>query len=727
MRSTIRNTMAPAALALACAAVLSLPAAALAGEAPIKEIVTSHTGGFSFAKGIAGGPAPNGNVYVADGGNNRVQELNAGGEFVLMFGAAPTAVAVDPSSGNVYVAEPSLGRISEFTAAGQFVLMIGKEVNETTKGDVCSEKEIKAEAVKCKAGKFVGLGTTEHYAFVNPQVVAAGGPEDLLYVGDEHRVQEFESNGKYKGEIREPLEAISPEGFSDVSSIAVDKTGDVYLLYTVSFVRNVIHEFDVSGKEIKAFPGVPREPGATVSFGGIAVDPAGRLAVSEAEGVNFRGSLYEVGSAGLRLLTEFVDPFTERGIAFNGNDQLYAVSGAEGQEVTVYTPVPVGEFVGAPVQCVPGVEHETDATFDCALNGEVDAWGVKETQVWFQWGRTPLFGEKTGPPSPVVNAKGAGEEETLVKVSAPIQALRPNETFYYRLAGEDHNVKTPELLTSTGASFVTPAVAPRIVGGPSVSAVKSLSVVLFSEVNPENANTTYEFQYGACENLENCTARQSTPIVESAAYGTIGTVAEVTGLQPSTVYRYRLLADSENKQHTEKYESKGPEASFTTAPAPVPHAVTGPPSTIGSTSAVISGNANPDGRQASYAFEVGVYAGADTQYGIVFSGQAGAGIIPVEERLGLTGLQPGTEYAYRITIKSGYGAETGATATFTTEGLPAVLFSPPVLAQLAVPAIAFPGPVSPAKTKNKKTKTKKSKKGGAKKSNAHKKPHRGKK
>jgi hypothetical protein len=99
---------------------------------------------------------------------------------------------------------------------------------------------------------------------------------------------------------------------------------------------------------------------------------------------------------------------------------------------------------------------------------------------------------------------------------------------------------------------------------------------------------------------------------------------------------------------------------------------------------------NPDGLSATYAFELGVYNGAATQYGTALSGPAGTGTIPIEETLALTGLQPGTTYAYRIEISNGYGSTTGATMIFTTTGLPSVLAEPPVLAQLPVPKISFP-------------------------------------
>ena len=122
----------------------------------------------------------------------------------------------------------------------------------------------------------------------------------------------------------------------------------------------------------------------------------------------------------------------------------------------------------------------------------------------------------------------------------------------------------------------------------------------------------------------------------------------------------------------------------------VAEATTGTPGAVTATSATISGAVNPDGQPATYAFELGVYNGAATQYGIVFSGSAGAGSTPEAKSNTLTGLQPGTTYYYRISIHSGYGTSYGADQTFTTLGLPVVLGVPVVLGMVAVPAIAFP-------------------------------------
>ena len=723
---------------------------------------SSAAGGFKHPVSVAGAGAGSSNFYVVDRENYRVQEFEANGKFVLMFGtnvngkggdictgaeeskcqagatgtglgqfSEPHSIAVDPTTGYVYVAETLEGggrRVQGFTPNGEFVLVIGREVNETkdlanapgTERDVCTEEEVKNDGVRCKAP--VTGASTEPGAFAYGEslqsILTVGGPEDLLYVGDEHRVQEFDataggSNGHFKGEI--PLTSISDEPGAVVDNIAVDQTtGDVYLVYGSHLTESeVIREFDTAGAELKEFK-LKESSSEGQSVLAIAVDSTGLLAVSEDAGGAARGSLYEVGP-GLHLLTHFASHGAYN-IAFNLHENtLYASFGIGAsfdpatQEIIGYSPKPVGELSATPGECVAGPDRESDATLDCDLKGEVDPWGVSETSVWFQWGLTPALGQQTEPKVPVASTKPEGEEETPVKVSSPLDGVRPNQTFYEQIAGEDRHVKAPESLTSAAISFSTPSVPPRVIGAPISSLQTPTTAVLFGSLNPEHTLTQYEFQYApenACEQslleageslTEACTGMLAASALESPAYGEITAAQEITGLQPATRYRYRLYAVNEKNEGAIGAAGGAtlPEGTFQTAPAPAVTALTGRASTITTTSAVISGSVNPDGQPSAYTFEIGIDNGANTRYGTVLSASAGASSEPVEESLELSGLQPGTTYAYRITAHFGDGtipgsSATGQTQTLTTLGLPAALSSPASLALLSTPAIVFP-------------------------------------
>ncbi len=740
-------------------------------------------GGFAYPEGVAvddfqtASSNPHyGDVYVADTNNHRVQELSATGVFVSMFGGEvnktedetpgatlaqkdvctakshdvckagvegsaagqfePYSLAVDQSTGNVYVQDTANARVQEFTAAGEFVLMFGKDVNPTTGGDVCTETEIQA-GTKCKAGERGVQGASEPGAFDFPSsgdLLAVGGPEHLLYVGDESRVQEFKANGSYVNEIS--LVSINPEPEQSVRALAADEAGDVYLVYPTppssaneyNTEYNVLRKFGPHGEELynkllapPACSGETKqvlgETKQVLEVSAIALDFSGHLAVTAgivgrpAVCIKPFASLYDAATGSPLSEIPVASASHSRDITFSAQGEFYAVQERE-QEVVASESRDVAELLTLSQSCATGTDQESDATFACTLNGEANPEGISETEVWFQLENVGSQDHETAR-QPVTGS-------TPMAVPAVLAGLEPNETFQYYLAGYDHNIQPPETpFKGQTLSFTTPLVAPRILGS-SASFVTSSSAVLFAELNPEHANTRYEFQYGPCENLDNCPAKTTTTTLESSTYGETGTTQEATGLQPNTQYHYRLLASNEQETagHKEGGEVTGPENTFTTGLPPSVQAATGGPSAITATSATISGTINPDGKPATYSFELGVYTGGSTQYGIVYSASTSAETTPIGESLGLSGLQPGTTYAYRISIHSGYGTAEGQPVTFTTEGLPAVLASPAPLPMLATPNVAFPSSITTkpasktkkAKAKAKKTKHKKQKK-----------------
>jgi hypothetical protein len=704
-----------------------------------------EAGGFFDPKGVAVDNDPAspdfGNVYVADTVNRRVQELTATGQFVRMFGwdvnqtkveagaalqsernvctaeskdvcqagvegaaagqfGPVESIAVDPASGAVYVGEYVSGgpRVQKFTTEGQFVLEIGREVNETTKVNLCTEEETIKAGVKC--GGPTG-GGSEPGAFdfeaEYGDLLTVGGPEDLLYVGDEGRVQRFKSSGEFAGEIS--LAGLSATGRA--LGVAVDPAGDVFV--TDSEAAG-IHEYNAA----KVLQSEVIDPAST-RIRDIALDHNGQLGILEGKTDTFGNSLglfgflYSTSGAEISEFSQSSSDTTAftRGLAFAGSDELYVTK--QSQEIEAYTPIVFPETRTCPAE-------EITAT-SAKLCGEINPDGVPATG-FFQYGSTPPLGSQT----PVV-FQGMGEAFTPVSA---VTSLEPNETYDYTLAAEAEFAG--EKLQGHGEemTFRTPAVATQIVGAPSASFVTAQSAVISASLNPEHLSTLYHFEYGPCPNLEGCPTILSTPEEESSRYPAIGTTQEIRGLLAQTTYSYRLVASNEKEEAGKTIGGKaiGVEGTFTTGALATVQAATGSPSAITATSAVISGAVNPDGQPATYTFELGVYAGSATQYGVVFSGPTGTETTPVSESLALSGLQPGVTYAYKIAIHSGYGTAEGTPATFTTQGLPSVLAAPPVAGLLAIPAIPFPTAAPPSKSKAKSKKPKNPKK------RAHKKKHR---
>ncbi|NOU01223.1 MAG: 6-bladed beta-propeller [Gallionella sp.] len=81
--------------------------------------------------------APDGSIYVVDGGNFRVQKFDKDEKYLSTFGAIgrqsgqfsrPKEIAVDPS-GNVYVVDTAFGNFQIFNPEGQLLMAIGERSN----------------------------------------------------------------------------------------------------------------------------------------------------------------------------------------------------------------------------------------------------------------------------------------------------------------------------------------------------------------------------------------------------------------------------------------------------------------------------------------------------------------------------------------------------------------------------------------------------------------------
>ena len=323
---------------------------------PVGAQASTAPGGFAEHSPTGVAVAPTGNVYVSDSNNQRVQELTPAGEFMLMFGEdvnettggdictaaevkgkavkcktglistapggfdEPESLAIDPHNGNVYVEDFGNSRVQEFTATGEFVLMIGEEVNQTEDGTPGASEAQKnlctAESGDlCKTGVQAAIGSTQHGAFNLPDGnfddLAGGAKEDLLYVGDEHRVQEFKPDGTWVQDLS--LAQISSAEASKVRGIALDQaSGELYLTYsgasTPQQLYQTIFRFDASGKQAGEVELSPREAGAQLEIKDIALDSSGRLAVVEFESNELK---YVQGWFGSLLYAETAKPITQ--------------------------------------------------------------------------------------------------------------------------------------------------------------------------------------------------------------------------------------------------------------------------------------------------------------------------------------------------------------------------------------------------------------------------------
>ncbi len=229
-------------------------------------------GNFEEPTGIAINQST-GNVYVADGDLDTVQELNEKGEYVKTIGSKgtgagdldePVAVALD-SSGGIWVADYQAQRIAEFKESGTFVKAFGWGVlNGEEKLEVCT--------TSCQVGK-VGSGNGE---FSDPSGIAISG--GAVYVADLNngRVEEFSTSGEYiakfgtngsgAGELQQP------------HGIGVDSSGN---LYVADSANNRVEEFTAAGTYIGTFGSEGTGSGRFKEPADVALNAAGELFVSD--------------------------------------------------------------------------------------------------------------------------------------------------------------------------------------------------------------------------------------------------------------------------------------------------------------------------------------------------------------------------------------------------------------------------------------------------------------
>ncbi|SKB07553.1 NHL repeat-containing protein [Aeromicrobium choanae] len=226
-------------VALAGLVFVAAPAQAADEATYVKSFGTSGPGRVDYAWDVAVGP--DGNVYVADSNNSRVQVFTQDGEFVRTIEGNmgnPVGIDVD-DEGAVYVTSTD-GTITKFEADDTFVFQVSAHAS------------------------YYGYG------------IAVDDASGLIYVSDphNHRVVKLAADGSYLGTWGGP--GSGPGQFYNVYGIAVDDDGVVYL---PDFGNNRVQKFTSDGDFISE---------VTVPGGGsfmnpikVDVDSEGRIAVSD--------------------------------------------------------------------------------------------------------------------------------------------------------------------------------------------------------------------------------------------------------------------------------------------------------------------------------------------------------------------------------------------------------------------------------------------------------------
>jgi hypothetical protein len=210
------------------------------------DISGSAAGQFTGPQGVGVDGA--GNVFVADTDNNRIVKFTNTGTFLTSWGSAgaadgqfsgPCSVAAD-ANGNVFVADRFNNRIQKFTGTGTFL------------------------------GKWGSVGSADGQ-FSNPIALAVDGNLNVFVVDHfNNRIQKFTNTGTFLtkwGSL-----GLDEGQFSDAESIAVDADGDV-------FVADVdrIQKFTNAGAFVTEWGSLGSADGQFNSVLGVAADGDGAI------------------------------------------------------------------------------------------------------------------------------------------------------------------------------------------------------------------------------------------------------------------------------------------------------------------------------------------------------------------------------------------------------------------------------------------------------------------
>jgi YD repeat-containing protein len=268
----------------------------------------SEPGSFSSPEDIAASSA--GDLYVADAGNDRIEEFNPEGFFIRTWGSygsgdgqfgRPENLTVD-SKGNVWVSDKAFDRIQEFTPEGKFIQAFGS--GGSGNGELSSPDGVAVDSSGNvwvadlsnrrieefnSEGKFVrtittfGEGGKETLWFPESVAIDSGGHVWVADTGDSRileltstgeLIRKFGTSGTGNGEFKEPRRiSIGPEGNIWVSDSGNDRVqvftptgeykeqfgslsydgeeGKFYAVYGVAFYGNTVYTVDDGNDRIE--------------------------------------------------------------------------------------------------------------------------------------------------------------------------------------------------------------------------------------------------------------------------------------------------------------------------------------------------------------------------------------------------------------------------------------------------------------------------------------------
>ncbi|HET6457362.1 MAG TPA: Ig-like domain-containing protein, partial [Nitrosopumilaceae archaeon] len=263
-------------------------------------------GQFNSPRGIT--TDPQGNIYVADGNNHRVQKFDHNGNYLLTIGKQgvpysyirlPFDVEVIDSTGTVYVADTGNDRIQKFDVNGNWISAFGKFGNDN--GEFLRPRNVAVDT-----NGFIYVSDTynnrlqifdSNYNFIRSIGSIGSGPgqflnpsglvvdNGIIYVADisNDRIESFYTNGTFIDQFRTRASSMEPY------FVTFDQQG--HLLAADGHNHKVLGFNATTGDLVFTISQLGTNPGDLRGPRGIGIDSHGNRIV--AEDYNNRVSIFD--------------------------------------------------------------------------------------------------------------------------------------------------------------------------------------------------------------------------------------------------------------------------------------------------------------------------------------------------------------------------------------------------------------------------------------------------
>ena len=500
----------------------------------------SHWGTQGTGPGQFAYPGPlafdrQGNSYVADPDNNRIEKFDANGKFLTQWGALgtnpgqlnnPDGVALN-SAGQVFVSDCFNNCIHKFSGTGSFL------------------------------GQFGSAGTNAGQ-FSNPGVITFDG-NDNLYVVDspggsfnDFRVQKFDSTGHFL--LQWSSYGPNGAGSIEVAGIAADATGNVYV---VDGPNNRIQKFTSNGTFLTEWGELGTGPGQFNSPAGITLDPTGnyvfvpdyynaRIQVFAYQALNpmvFQSPTNVVVPAGANLLLT-AGVFGAKPIRYqwqyggatipdatNSNLLIPGVSLAAsgGYSLTAANSFGVTGSSNAMITVLPLVATTLPVSGVSAtgadFRGQITL-GSNPSVAWFEWGGDTNYGNLAGFTNLAANVS--------MPIGAAVSPLSGQLTYHYRVAGSN----SLGVVLGNDVTFQV-GLAPTAVTLPAQPDAVG-NVLLNASVNSSGRATSVFFRWGGPNSL----ALQTPALPVGDAAIPLAVQSRLAGLTAGQIYSFQVVASN---------------------------------------------------------------------------------------------------------------------------------------------------------------------------------------